>query len=53
MWDVEWLGADVCVLQKASELRPVNLLKGLITGDNPFCKISLKRFRVKCLFLVI
>jgi hypothetical protein len=36
MWDVEGLGACVCVLEKAAELWPFNLLKWLIAGNDPF-----------------
>ena len=53
MWDVKWLGAHVRIFQKAAELRPFNLLKWLITGNNPFRYISLESLGVKCLFLVI
>ena len=53
MWDVEWLGAHVRILQKAAELRPFNLLEWLITGNNPFRYISLESLSVECLFLVI
>jgi hypothetical protein len=52
MWDVEWRGTHVCILQKATELRPFDLLKWLITGDNPFCYISLERLYVERLFLM-
>jgi hypothetical protein len=37
MWDVEWLGAHMCILHKAVELQPFDLLKRLIAGDNPLC----------------
>ena len=53
MWDVEWLGAHVRILQKAAELGPFNLIKWLITGNNSFCYISLGSLGVECLFLVI
>jgi hypothetical protein len=51
MGDIEWLGAHMRVFQKAAELRPFNLLEGLITGDDPFCYILLECLEVKCLFL--
>jgi len=47
MWDVEWLGSHVCVLQKMAELRSFNLLKRLITSDDPFCYIFLKGLQIK------
>lgn len=53
MWDVERRGAHVCILEEAAELRPLNLLKRLIAGDNPFCYISLERLYVERLFLVM
>jgi hypothetical protein len=53
MWDVEWLGSHVRILQKTAELWPFNLLEGLITGNNPFCDISLECFEVKPLFLAM
>ena len=53
MWDVNWLGAHVRIFQKAVELRPFNLLKWLITGNNPFRYVSLESLIVECLFLVI
>jgi hypothetical protein len=53
MWNVEWLGAHMRIFQKAAELRPFNLLKWLITGNNPFRYISLESLGVECLFLVI
>jgi hypothetical protein len=53
MWNVKWLGAPVHILKKAAELGPFNLLKGLITGNDPLCYVSLEGVWVKCLFLVI
>jgi hypothetical protein len=53
MRDVKRLGAHVCIFQKAAELRPFNLLEWLITGNNPFCYISLESLGIECLFLVI
>ena len=53
MWDVKWLGSHVHILQKVVELWPFNLLKWLITDNNPFCYISLESLSVEYLFLVI
>jgi len=47
VWDVEWLGSHVHVLQKMVELRSFNLLKRLITNNNPFCYIFLKGLQIK------
>jgi hypothetical protein len=47
MGDIKWLGAHMRVFQKAAELRPFNLLEGLITGDDPFSYILLERLKVK------
>ena len=47
MWDVKWLGSHVRVLQKMAELRSFNLLKRLITSNNPFCYIFLKGLQIK------
>ena len=51
MWDVKWLGSHVHVLQKMAELRSFNLLKRLITSDDPFCYIFLKGLQIKWLVL--
>jgi hypothetical protein len=51
MRDVEWLGAHMRILKKAAELRPFDLLKWLIAGDDPLRYISLERLNVECLFL--
>jgi hypothetical protein len=53
MWNLEWLGVHVCILQEAAELGPFNLLKGLVTGNDPLRYVSLEGLYVKGLFLVL